>query len=86
MGKIGTGKSVLGANIDAMVYEYIKARAARLDLTASWAGGRIVQYWMDHGAPPLSEADKKMPVLTYSAFTHAAPLEKSLSNLKPARR
>lgn len=63
MGYSGRGKKTIGVNIEVTLADYIEARAKRLEQTTSWAAGKIIEMWMERGAPALSEADKHMPPL-----------------------
>jgi hypothetical protein len=96
VGYSGKGKTTIGAYTDEVVADYISARAKRLEKTVSWAGGRIIQFWLDHGAPPLSGADETMPPLSLQQFQgqttapasigHEANEEQTESALKKFRK
>lgn len=64
----GSGKEVIGAGVTNDVAAFVTARADRLEKSKAWAVGRIIDLWIEAGAPALSEVDAKFPVLTFEKF------------------
>jgi hypothetical protein len=54
----GEGKDNLTAHTTQRIKGYVYRRSLRLDLTMSKFTGLLIQWWLDQGAPPVSEADR----------------------------
>jgi hypothetical protein len=67
MARSGKGKDNLTINVDRRLKGYVFLRGKRLDLTMSKFAGKVMEWWIASGAPPVTEGEQKMSALRWDA-------------------
>lgn len=68
MGAIGKGKAPVATQIPEDYAGLMKARGGRLEWTVSKTAARIIEMWVEAGAPALSDADRALPTLSLKEY------------------